>query len=259
LLTHSFAGALPLGIIITSTEKEGAVVLGLRLLLEIVGENGFYGRGHLGPQVIMTDNCSSERNAILEVFPHIVLLLCTFHILQAAWRYIWDNKHKVTNKQHKLHVYSKFKRMVYAQSEENFDKEYNDFREDTICKLYPRIQKYVFKLMKLKHDWAHCFRKELRIRGNNTNNYAEATMCILKDKIFDRKKTFNIVQLVEFIVTRVDKYFERKLIDLAVGKSNSFQLQARYHLRDDINGMKIETIDDGTYKVTNEKKNRILR
>lgn len=78
-------------------------------------------------------------------------------------------------------------------------------------------------------------------------------MRILKDKTFDRKIAFNIVQRVKFIVISIDKYFELQFIDLVVGESNNFQLQATYQFGD-VCGMKIKTIDDGIYKVMNEKR-----
>ncbi|KAK8373151.1 hypothetical protein O3P69_012322 [Scylla paramamosain] len=66
--------------------------------------------------------------------------------------------------------------------------------------------------------WAVCYRHDLLVRGNNTNSYAEAAMRILKDQIFERVRAYNIAQLLDFLVTRLPSYYERRLIDLANGR-----------------------------------------
>jgi uncharacterized protein (DUF2164 family) len=52
-------------------------------------------------------------------------------------------------------------------------------------------------------------------RGANTNNFAEAAVRVLKDKVFERVKAFNLMQMVDFILTRLEGYYERKLLDAA--------------------------------------------
>jgi len=46
------------------------------------------------------------------------------------------------------------------------------------------------------------YRKSLPIRGVNTNNYVESGMRILKDNVLQCTRAFNVVQLVDFLVTR---------------------------------------------------------
>lgn len=55
------------------------------------------------------------------------------------------------------------------------------------------------------------------IRRNNTNNISEATMRVLKDKIFGRECAHNLIQLCNFISTRIDSHSERRLIDICAG------------------------------------------
>lgn len=66
-----------------------------------------------------------------------------------------------------------------------------------------------------RFEWGICLRNDLPIRGNNTNNYAEAAMGILKDKGFFRTRALNVVQLLDFILIRCESYFQRRLIDIA--------------------------------------------
>lgn len=95
LLTHSAAGGLPLGVIVTTSESQNTIAAGLKLLQSILPGDAFYGRGELGPKVVMTDDCKALRQALQNVFPQTTPLLCVFHVLQAMWRWLWDSHHEV--------------------------------------------------------------------------------------------------------------------------------------------------------------------
>lgn len=82
LLTHSPAGALPLGVLITSSESESTLVSAFKLLHSILPQRAFFDAIN-GPAIIMTDDCIALRLALHEVYPNAVLLLCIFHLLQA--------------------------------------------------------------------------------------------------------------------------------------------------------------------------------
>jgi hypothetical protein len=43
----------------------------------------------------MTDDALAEKQALQDVFPSAVQILCAFHVLQALWRYLWDSKNGV--------------------------------------------------------------------------------------------------------------------------------------------------------------------
>ena len=47
-------------------------------------------------------------------------------------------------------------------------------KKKKIALLYPAFMNHIDSLMKKKVEWAHCYRKDLMLRGNHTNNYAEA-------------------------------------------------------------------------------------
>ena len=51
---------------------------------------------------------------------------------------------------------------------------------------------YADNLYKRKEEWALYYRKETCVRANNTNNYAEAGMRILKENVFNRTKAYNL-------------------------------------------------------------------
>ena len=53
----------------------------------------------------------------------------------------------------------------------------------------------------------YCFRDQILLRGNNTNNYAESGIRILKDTVFKRVKAYNLVQLFEFMIVTFELYY----------------------------------------------------
>ena len=65
-------------------------------------------------------------------------------------------------------------------------------------------------LMDKAKEWAHCHRKCLMIRGNHTNNYAEAGIKILKDTkvIITQIKAYNTVQMFHFVIDTMDNYYQ---------------------------------------------------
>ena len=66
------------------------------------------------------------------------------------------------------------------------------------------------------------FRQKIVTRGHNTNNYAEATIRIMKDVVLQRQKAFNIVALVSFSTIVLSQYYEHRLLDCAYGRNQSF-------------------------------------
>ena len=63
-------------------------------------------------------------------------------------------------------------------------------------------------------EWAICFRDQTLLRGNNTNNYAESGIRILKDIVFKRVKAYNLVQLFGFMTVTFELYYEHRLLEL---------------------------------------------
>ena len=90
-MTNCCAGGLPLGLVVTTSEAESVLVAGFQLLKTVLPSDAFFGRGSTGPFFFMTDDCLAERNALKQVFPGSMTLLCQFHVLWAAWRWLWNN------------------------------------------------------------------------------------------------------------------------------------------------------------------------
>lgn len=175
LLTNSSTGGLPLGVIITTTESKDAIVVGLKMLQQLLTDSAFGGRGLRGPHIFMTDNSAAERGALKEVFPETLLLLCQFHVLQAMWRYIWKYETGV-NPSHRRTLFFLFKSLVYERNTEVFQRNVEKAFQDEVVQQYPIFLNHLEDTLKQKEDWAMCFRTNLITRGQNTNNISEASM-----------------------------------------------------------------------------------
>ena len=60
------------------------------------------------------------------------------------------------------------------------------------------------------------------LRGNNTNNPSEAGIRILKEIIFQRVQSFNLVQIFDFITITLESYFEQRLLAIAHLRLDSY-------------------------------------
>ena len=214
LLTHSIVGGLPLGVLITTNETQQTLMVAFRLLGNMLGADAFHGRGARGPMVIMTDDCKAERQALQASYPESTLLLCCFHVLQAFWRFLWDAKNQVP-KSERPHLFHLLKDMLYSSSEENLSENFSKAESDVLLAKHIKVNRYLASLYQRRKEWAICCRSTLPVRGNNTNNFVEAAMRVLKDQVLMRTKAFNIVQLADFIILRMNSYYQRRCIDAA--------------------------------------------
>ena len=48
-----------------------------------------------------------------------------------------------------------------------------------------------------------------------TNNFCEAAMRVLKDQLLHRTKKFNVQQLLDFILSRMEAYYQRRCLYVA--------------------------------------------
>ena len=55
------------------------------------------------------------------------------------------------------------------------------------------------------------------MRSNNTNNYLEAQFLVIKDKILDRVKEYNVVGLVNKLPINLDNHYKEKLLSITTG------------------------------------------
>ena len=105
--------------------------------------------------------------------------------------------------------------MLYASSVEELEVIYASIIHDQIVDKYSSVKSTYVRMYERRLEWALCYLDSLPLRGNNTSNYCESAMRILKDKIFHRAKTYNVVQLVDFLLTRMDQYYQKRLLDVS--------------------------------------------
>ena len=95
LMCASPAGGLPLGFMVLSGKDEELIAEGLEELKKLLPKKAFFKRGEKGPTLVMTDDDDATINAIQKVWPDAQCLLCTWHNVQAVFRWLHDGKHSV--------------------------------------------------------------------------------------------------------------------------------------------------------------------
>ena len=118
--------------------------------------------------------------------------------------------------------------MLYAESVEDLERRYTTAKENPTGQRYPEYLVHLASVYDRKEVWALCYRAAAPTRGNNTNNFCEAAMRILKDRILCRLKAFNLNQLLDFMLTRLEHYYERRLVDVANNRVRA-ALQSRFY------------------------------
>ncbi|KAF4525387.1 hypothetical protein B566_EDAN013238 [Ephemera danica] len=92
---------------------------------------------------------------------------------------------------------------------------------DSLDLKHSKFQKRLQKLLKRKEEWILFYRLDVMTRNNNTNNYSEASIRILKDIVLQRTKAFNLVALVEFTVYVWEEYFTSRLLKVAYNRNDT--------------------------------------
>ncbi|CAG8751162.1 14117_t:CDS:2 [Rhizophagus irregularis] len=198
LYTSCVAGALPFDLFLTSDESEVTIEFAINKLKSILPSNAFFGRGvDLDPSMFMTDDSAAERNAIELCWPN-------------SKRFLYDRST----------VISDFKRILYANSENIMNVEYQKFQLQWYNK-YSKLARHCSLLWERREFWAVSFRNGASTRGNHTNNYVERSFGIIKDIIFSRVKAYNPIQIYFFIIGNMERFYERKLLAIANKQLNS--------------------------------------
>lgn len=254
LMTHSNAGGIPLGIGITTSERQDCITAMLEMFKTVCPTTGFYGRQpQNGPLVIMTDDSASERNAVQSVWPQAVVLLCTFHVLQACWRWLWNARNGIS-KQDRPQLLNVLRGLVNALTEAECQSIYSAYQVSAVSKEYPQFAEYLGALWDRRKEFCVAFRKPLPVRGVNTNNFVESGMRILKENVFERTRAFNVVQLFDFLVTRYDNYMKKRLLDVAHQRRPVSAAHVSLHSDQCVPKDDTRKVDDNIYAVRSGSK-----
>ena len=153
---------------ITSDERKETPKKAFALLKSILPDDSF-DNSSSGPSVIMTDNCEELYQSLSYNWPYATLLLCTFHILQQVWRWLYESCHGIA----KNDILKLFQKLVYAKDIEDYVSTYTVLFESNITNKYNLCVKYFEDLCNINKRCARCFRNDDLIRESNTNNYVE--------------------------------------------------------------------------------------
>ncbi|KAH9367268.1 hypothetical protein HPB48_013609 [Haemaphysalis longicornis] len=204
LLTATKGGAVPIAVLIHSKQDMEGYKLAFGLLKYRFPR--CFGNEE-APSAFMSDNSSAEKRALSEVWPGARQLLCHFHVLQAEWRWLTSTASKVPKDQRQQCI-AAFQQILRAKD----DGELQAATENLLTLPHPAYLERVKDFLKCQEQWVLFHRSGLLTRGQNTNNYSEASIRILKDVVLCRTKAFNAVALAEFVMTQWEQHFRDRLI-----------------------------------------------
>ncbi|XP_016115714.1 uncharacterized protein [Sinocyclocheilus grahami] len=114
---------------------------------------------------------------------------------------------------------------------------------------YRKFLTYLQSLYSRRESWALSYRRDLPTRGNQTNNYVEAAMRVLKDKILQRTKAFNLPQLFNLFITRLEMYYKARVTDVALGHWEAFHRSRLLATQSNIKASDISQVGEKTFQV----------
>jgi hypothetical protein len=210
--TEMTGGGLPLGVVITTSEQERAVGDGFELLKTLLPDGAFHGRtADAGPATFFTDDCSALRSSLSRIFLQSSVLLNQFHVLWDVWRWLWAPKNGVAI-DHRSHLYQLTEAAVRSETCQALAEAFTRIYNDSVAESYDKFIAHVNQLLDRSTLWASCYQNvEDRRLSPGGLVTVEQSASLQKDKIFNRLKSFSPVQLVDFTVSRLERYFERRL------------------------------------------------
>lgn len=227
-VTYSYIGALPLGCIVTTSTASTCIKSALDLWKQILPSGRFFNKSE-GPRFFYTSDDKAEQEALKSCFPKAHLLICISHILQASWTFLLDRKNTI-KKEHRSLLFSKIKMLLFSQTVEELEMNYAYAVGDNLVKSYVPFLDYVNDIYNHRHDWSLVYCHHLLPQADDLSIFWESAMIILKDPILSRARTYNPLQILD-VLSRLDIYYERKLIDLANNRFESVRL-SRFLLTD---------------------------
>ena len=217
LICPSVIGGLPVASILSTREDEETIVFALNLLKTVLPIGAFFGRGkEIGPQLFMTDDCDALKNALTNVWSRAELLLCSFHVLQAQWNWLWNSDHSISKADRPI-LLNLFRSVLYAESESELSDSLEQMYASPVCLRYPQYQAHLMRdtFPKIK-AWSmlHRITNLLPTSGNNTNNYVECSFRYTKEDQMNRHKAYNLPDLLTILLDN-SEFYVNKCVDTA--------------------------------------------
>ena len=125
----------------------------------------------------------------------------------------------------KAYLFQLVKSVEYAMNEEDMKSKLKTLETDAVVTRNPLFADYANKRINDKQTCAIHLRKMPELRGQQTNNIAEAAMRVLKDSVLERLRAYNPVQLMDFLIDGFSIHYETKLLKIADGLPPSYLLK----------------------------------
>ncbi|KAL3236778.1 hypothetical protein MRX96_022189 [Rhipicephalus microplus] len=167
----------------------------------------------------MSDNSSAEKAALQQTWPSARQLLCNFHVAQAEWRWL-TTSHNSVDKDQRRRFMSAFQLVMYAGTAEKLEAATAEVK----ALQHDAFVSRVLTFLRRQEEWVQLYCLDVLTRGHNTNNFAEATIHVLKDIILNRVEAFNAVALVDSVALVWEKYFESRILRHAYSRVAAHQL-----------------------------------
>ncbi|XP_077526050.1 uncharacterized protein LOC144137905 [Haemaphysalis longicornis] len=204
VLVATSAGAIPIAALLHNEQSTEGYLAAFQLLKDTYPL--CFGN-QCAPQVFMTDNSSSEKAALQETWPTAKHLLCHFHVAQAEWRWLTAAKNKA-DRDERRRLMSAFQMIMYADTVEKLATATAKLKSESHVAYVERVEAFLAR----QEEWVLLFRAGVATRGHNTNNFAEATIRVLKDIVLNRTEAFNVVALVDSVAVVWERYFESRIL-----------------------------------------------
>ncbi|KAK3881742.1 hypothetical protein Pcinc_013825 [Petrolisthes cinctipes] len=133
-------------------------------------------------------------------------------------RQLWMNENHGTLDGENEVSYTAGFQLLKKVLESNFDYDWKLFCQTPEAKKYDLYIRYLTTLIQRKAEWSTMYRPEFPLCGHQTNNFAESTVCIIKDIILNRCKASNTCQLIVFMNEMYDIYMKQCVLDVSLGR-----------------------------------------
>jgi len=111
---------------------------------------------------------------------------------------------------------------MYAVDRDQYEEEKENFKENCSHEKYAeRVEDFIRR----EKEWAKIFRFESTYRGHDTNNFAEASIRVIKDNVLGRTKAYNCCAMVDFITRVWEGHMKKRLLHYAYDRESRPRLQ----------------------------------
>jgi len=241
LVSPCAAGAIPLGVIITTTPCD--FKLALNLYSVVAEPNNFSNQSC--PSIILTDGCQTEQDALGEVWPDSDINSSLFHVERSTWNWLWDEQNDIAVDDRKP-IMDSFRIVLQSMDIDDATQIYNEAICGNLWTKYPKWQGYASTWWDRRQLW----RRRVNEVDNNVERLCEFVLRLYVNIVIGRCQSFGTVTLVDFICTFMEDYCRSCLLRFA----HKPQLLLQDHLLMNCSGDQLDfvCVDDETYSVQSD-------